>query len=83
MAARKKSPSDHENGRDENHEQSAILELVEEDPLMALAIAAGLGFFVGGGLRSAAGVGLITIIARTAAKELAGEFAKSFAEGDE
>jgi hypothetical protein len=47
---------------------------IVEQPFIALAIAAGMGFLVGGGLRTKAGWGLMLLGGRLAAREMVSNY---------
>jgi hypothetical protein len=48
-----------------------VVQYVKDEPLTSLAIAAGVGFIVGGGARSRAGLALLAFIGRIALGEVA------------
>jgi hypothetical protein len=57
-------------------------EFVREEPLSALAIAAGAGFILGGGLNSRIGLALLAIVGRIALRGAATSFIAGLVSGN-
>jgi hypothetical protein len=49
-------------------------EIVKEDPILFLSVAAVAGFVVGGGARSRGGIALLTMAGKFAAREMLADF---------
>jgi hypothetical protein len=54
------------------HQDNTLTELVQEQPVVSLAIAAAIGFVLGGGMRTRNGVALLALIGQIAMRDALG-----------
>lgn len=67
------------NGRDDGHPSRALrqdktwTDLVQDEPIAFMAIAAGVGFLLGGGAKRAGGLTILTLLGQIVVREALGE----------
>jgi hypothetical protein len=68
--------ADHREMRSRNqHKDRTLTEVVQEDPIACLAVAAAAGFLLGGGARRAGGLTILTMLGQIILRETLGESA--------
>ena len=58
--------------RESSHDRT-LTEIVQDDPVACLAIAAGVGFLLGGGARRTGGLTILTFLGQIVVREALGE----------
>ena len=61
--------STHSHDSKARHDQRTLVELVQDQPIACLAVAAAAGFVLGGGMRRANGLALLALIGQMAMRD--------------